>query len=120
MKRILLTNAVVSLALAAPSAAGAAESYPIKAPRPDVAEWTGLYLGVHFGYAGDSSNWSANDALSTVSGSTGLFNSYDAFKGTGSYLFGLQAGYNLMLPSRLVMGFKAVFSAPMPLLASRR
>jgi high affinity Mn2+ porin len=110
----------VSLTLAAPTAAGAADSYPTKAPTPELANWTGFYLGGHLGYAGGWSNWSANDGLSTVSGSPGLFSSYGAFKGTGSYLFGLQAGYNLMLPSRLVMGFKAVFSAPMPLLASRR
>lgn len=112
MKRIRLTSAVAGLALAAPVAAGAAESSPSKAPRPDVPEWTGLYLGGHFGYAGGGSNWSAKDALSTVSGSTVLFNSYDAFKGTGSYLFGLQAGYNVMLPSRFVLGIETDFSAP--------
>lgn len=112
MKRIRLTSAVVSLTLAGSSAAGAVESYPIKAAKPDVAGWTGFYLGGHFGCASGWSNWSANDGLSAVSGSTGVFNSYDAFKGTGSYLFGLQAGYNLMLPSRLLMGFEADFSAP--------
>lgn len=101
MKRIRLTSAVVSLALAGSSAASAVESYPIKAAKPDAAEWTGFYLGGHFGYASGWSNWTANDGLSAVSGSAGLFNSYDAFKGTGSYLFGLQGGYNLMLPSRL-------------------
>ncbi|MDA9433995.1 carbohydrate porin [Bradyrhizobium sp. CCBAU 51627] len=112
MKRIRLAGAVVSLALAAPSAGGAAESSPLKAPTPAIADWTGFYLGGHFGYAGGSSRWSASSALSTERGSTDLFNSYDAFKGTGSYLFGVQGGYNLMLPSRLVMGFEADFSAP--------
>ncbi|MAH70463.1 MAG: carbohydrate porin [Alphaproteobacteria bacterium] len=112
MKRICLTSAVAGLALAMPVAAGAAESYPTKAPKPDVAEWTGLYLGGHFGYAYGWSGWSASDALSTASGSTRLFNSYDAFKGTGSYLFGLQAGYNVMLPSRVVLGVETDFSAP--------
>lgn len=112
MKRTRLTSAVVSLTLAAPTAAGAADSYPTKAPTPELANWTGFYLGGHLGYAGGWSNWSANDGLSTVSGSPGLFSSYGAFKGTGSYLFGLQGGYNLMLPSRLMMGFEADFSAP--------
>ena len=38
----------------------------------------------------------------TLNGSFGLFNSFDAFKGTGSYFFGLQAGYNYVLPSRFL------------------
>ena len=79
MKRICLTSAVAGLALAMPVAAGAAESYPTKAPKPDVAEWTGLYLGGHFGYAYGWSGWSASDALSTASGSTRLFISYAVF-----------------------------------------
>jgi hypothetical protein len=31
---------------------------------------------------------------------------YDAFKGTGSYFHRLQAGYNYMLPSNVVMGIE--------------
>jgi high affinity Mn2+ porin len=119
MKRICFTSAAVSLALAAPGAASAAESYPIKAPRPDVMEWTGFYLGGHFGYAGGRSTWSASDGVSTVSGASGLFSTFDAFKGTGSYLFGVQGGYNLMLPSRFVIGFETDLSAPNTLAGER-
>jgi high affinity Mn2+ porin len=37
---------------------------------------------------------------------------YDAFKGTGSYFAGLQAGYNYRLPSGIVVGVEADVSAP--------
>lgn len=109
---IIASTAAGAAEGAAPVATSAAEAYPVKGSRPDAAEWTGFYLGGHFGYAGGRSNWSASDGLSAVSGSIGLFNSYDAFSGSGSYLFGMQAGYNLMLPSRLLIGFEADFSSP--------
>ena len=50
--------------------------------------------------------------MPTLNGSIDLFNSYDAFKGTGSYFAGLQAGYNRMLPSRFLVGIEADFSSP--------
>ena len=50
--------------------------------------------------------------MPTLNGSIELFNSYDAFKGTGSYFAGLQAGYNRMLPSRFLVGIEADFSSP--------
>src|ERR1700727_2608143 len=76
--------------------AGAAD-LPLKAPAPDAAvfSWTGFYVGSHFGYATGNANWTATDASAAnpaVGGSIDLVNSYDAFKGTGSYVFGAQAG----------------------------
>src|ERR1700745_678643 len=67
---------------------------------PASPDWTGFYLGGHFGYATGTSHWAANHAggLAALDGSLDLFNSFDAFKGTGSYFAGLQAGYNRMLP----------------------
>lgn len=96
--------------------AGAAD-LPLKAPATDAAvfSWTGFYLGAHFGYATGNANWTATDAGAAnpaVGGSFDLFNSYDAFKGTGSYFFGAQAGYNYMLSSRYLIGFEADVSAP--------
>ncbi|WP_218276832.1 hypothetical protein, partial [Pseudomonas sp. FW126-L8] len=58
MKWISLTSAVAGLAFAVPVAAGAAESYSTKAPKPEFTQWTGFYLGSHFGYAGGRSAWS--------------------------------------------------------------
>jgi high affinity Mn2+ porin len=89
---------------------------PVKAPRPVPAyDWTGFYLGGHFAYAAGSSDWSATQigaAAPTVTGALDLFNTYDAFKGTGSFFGGLQAGYNYSLPSRWVLGVEADASFP--------
>jgi high affinity Mn2+ porin len=88
---------------------------PVKAAPPDAFDWTGLYLGTHFGYAAGSSNWSATQtgvAAPPVTGSLSLFNSYDMFRDTGSEFAGFQAGYNYMLPSRLVLGMEADASFP--------
>jgi high affinity Mn2+ porin len=51
-------------------------------------------------------------AAPALGGIVDLFNSYNGFKGTGSYFHGLQAGYNAMLPSRLVVGFEADINTP--------
>jgi high affinity Mn2+ porin len=101
-----------------------AADLPLKAPAPAdaVFSWTGFYIGGHFGYAAGRTDWSATDAgavAPVLAGSTNLFNEYDAFKGTGSYLFGLQAGYNYLLPSRWLIGFEADASAPNTLAGSQ-
>jgi high affinity Mn2+ porin len=77
--------------------AAAAADLPLKAPavRDAVFGWTGFYIGGHFGYATGRADWSATDAgaaTPVLAGSLDLFNQFDAFKGTGSYFFGLQAG----------------------------
>ncbi len=45
-------------------------------------------------------------------GSLDFFNSFDVFKGTGSYFDGLQGGYNYLLPSRQLFGIEADISFP--------
>ncbi|WP_426440959.1 carbohydrate porin [Bradyrhizobium genosp. P] len=98
-----------------PAAAADLPVMPVKAPpAPTSSDWTGFYLGSHFGYATGTSDWTATQgsAAAPLNGSLNFFNSFDAFKGTGSYLFGLQAGYNYMLPSRVLLGVEADFSAP--------
>jgi len=83
---------------------------PSKAPPPAAPyDWTGSYIGAHFGYAGGSSRWSSAPGLS---GSLDLYNSFDAFKGTGSYFLGLQTGYDRMLASRWLIGIEADVSFP--------
>ncbi len=76
---------------------------------PAAYDWTGYYVGAHLGYAAGTSDWSSAPGLS---GTLDLFNSFDAFRGTGSYFLGLQAGYNLMLASRWVVGAEADVSFP--------
>jgi high affinity Mn2+ porin len=74
--------------------------------------WTGLYLGGEVGYAWGGSDWSARGVGETLEGSFSLFHPFDAFKGTGSYFAGFQAGYNYRLPSGIVIGGVADFAAP--------
>jgi high affinity Mn2+ porin len=115
MKRAFLQGVFAVFALAVIRPAAAAD-LPLKAPAaPAPFDWTGFYLGGHFGYAIGTSNWAANQPGfpgSTLTGSLDLFNSYDAFKGTGGYFAGLQAGYNRMLPSHFLIGIEADFSSP--------
>ena len=90
----------------------AAADMAVKAPPPPVAaayDWSGFYAGAHLGYAGGTSNWSTAPNLS---GSFGLYQSFDAFKDSGSYFEGLQTGYNYMLPNRLVVGAEVDASFP--------
>jgi len=99
-----------------PARAADAPLMPLKAP-PALSsfDWTGFYAGGHFGYAGGTSNWTADTvgaAGPVASGSFGLFQPFDAFSEAGSYFAGLQAGYNRMLPNRFVIGAEADVSFP--------
>ena len=87
----------------------------VKAPPQRSYDWSGFYLGGHVGYAGGSSNWSATPAGAagpTAAGSLDLYNAFDGSTGTGSYFAGLQAGYNYVLPSRILLGVEADVSFP--------
>ena len=110
--RGLLVTGVSLMALAGASHADAADlsgALPTKAPPPAAAyDWTGFYVGGHVGYAGGSSHW----ATSNASGSFSLYQGFDAFKDTGSYFEGLQAGYNFMLANRMVIGAEIDASFP--------
>ena len=109
---------VAALSVVALAGRAAAADLPVKAPPPAPAisyDWTGFYVGGHVGYAGGSSDWSAAPTAAVappLAGSLDLYNGPDAFKGTGSYFAGFQAGYTYMLPSRLVLGAEADVSFP--------
>ncbi len=114
----LLVAGVSLIALAGRAAADdimVTKAAPISSSATSAYDWSGLYAGGHLGYAWGSSNWTASTpaapALST-SGSIDLFQPFDAFKGTGSFFEGLQAGYNYMLPNRVVVGAEADVSFP--------
>jgi high affinity Mn2+ porin len=90
---------------------------PTKAPPPAAAsadDWTGFYAGSHLGYAAGVSHWSATqpNGAPSLSGTLDMFQGYNFSTGTGSYLLGMQAGYNYMLPSRIVLGVEADVSFP--------
>ncbi len=114
-----LRGAGIGLIVLAGSAQAAdlSGAMPTKAPPPAAPvgyDWTGFYVGGHLGFATGSSNFTATQpgATTSLSGSLDLFNSFDFFKGSGGDLLGLQAGYNYMSASRLVVGAEADISFP--------
>lgn len=78
------------------------------------SDWTGAYVGGHFGAAWGSSDWASSGpvAVTPGSGSLGLGNPFSFSAGTGSYFQGLQAGYDFKLPSGVVLGAIADVSFP--------
>jgi high affinity Mn2+ porin len=118
MKRALLNGAVafVAFLVVRPAVAADPGTMPVKAlPAPAPFDWTGFYIGGNVGATTGRTTWTATEAgaaVPTLNGSINMFNSFDAFEGTGSYFIGMQAGYNYMLPSRFLVGFEADFSAP--------
>ena len=75
-------------------------------------DWSGVYVGGHVGYFVGNSDWTANSVLAaspTLSGSTDIF---DRDGPWGPMFGGLQAGYNYVFPSHLMLGFEADASFP--------
>ena len=73
-------------------------------------DWSGVYFGGHIGYAAGVSQWSGIPLAAGQSSVSGSFNVSDGlhpFKGTGSYFAGLQAGYNFVSQSRVLLGWEA-------------
>jgi high affinity Mn2+ porin len=70
-------------------------------PAPTQLDWTGIYVGGHAGYARGDSRFTAFDpALGPSNGSFGgLFG-------------GVQAGYNYLLPSKILLGLEGDISFP--------
>jgi high affinity Mn2+ porin len=109
MKGLLVAG--VSLIVLAGRAA-ADDIMVTKAPPPSSIpadfNWTGFYAGGHLGYAWGSSNWTGPGA----SGSLNLAQPVDTFDEAGSFFEGLQAGYNYMLPNRVLIGAEIDASFP--------
>jgi high affinity Mn2+ porin len=78
---------------------------PASASPGSVYNWNGFYAGGQLGYAWGRSNWTASSpGAPDTSGSFGLGQPIDIFSESGSFFGGLQAGYNYMLPNRVVIG----------------
>ena len=98
MKRVLAGLALGVLSLDSAVAA----DIPLKAPRiQQIHDWTGLYFGAHAGFGRGDSSATLRDPA--VAATTNTF---------GGPIGGLQAGYNIQLPSRIVLGFEADVSFP--------
>jgi high affinity Mn2+ porin len=77
--------------------------------------WSGFYAGGHLGVAWGNSNWTASTSAApapSVSGSFGLFRPLNAFDETGSFLAGLQVGFNYVFPNRFIVGAEIDASFP--------
>ncbi len=110
VKTFAVGAAIVAVLTIAGSAA-ADDIMVTKAPPPSIPSnfnWTGFYAGGHLGYAWGSSNWTGPG----VAGSLDLAQPVDTFVETGSFFEGLQAGYNYMLPNRVVIGAEIDASFP--------
>jgi high affinity Mn2+ porin len=128
MKRMCGVGGATFVVLTACSRAIAGElpaSLPVKAPLASISsvkgavekgyDWNGWYVGAHLGAIRGSSNWSVAQPAAGGPGLGGSFDlpfNSDFMAGTGSYDSGLQAGYNLVFPSRLMLGFEADVTSP--------
>jgi high affinity Mn2+ porin len=72
----------------------------------------GVYIGGHLGNGGASSDWTAASPSGTETGTFEFWRDFDAFKGTGSYFAGLQAGYSYRTPAGIIIGIETDFIAP--------
>src|ERR1700687_5013355 len=110
MKRICIIGSTTSAVLATCSFAAAADlpaNMPIKAPvRAAIYDWTGFYVGGQVGYGqgsfGPGTNPIPEQAVFFPHSVTGLMS-------------GFQAGYNLQLPNRVVLGVEADASFASPI-----
>src|ERR1700675_650512 len=110
MKGLCRFGSGTGLVLATCSVAVAADlpaELPVRAPiRSDIYDWTGFYVGGHFGY-GDASFGPGTNPLP-------LQGAFFPHSGTG-LIGGFQAGYNRRLSNHLVLGVEADASFPSPL-----
>jgi high affinity Mn2+ porin len=91
----------------------AADVTPTVPPGPPVFAsnpWGGFYVGGHVGYAFGTSSYLSNPpSLPAAVGQVGVYGMDGQF---GPLTGGLQAGYNHVDPSGLMLGFEADFSFP--------
>jgi high affinity Mn2+ porin len=84
-----------------------------QAPAADGYDWNGWYIGAHVGVTTGSSNWSATQpGAPGLNGSFDLPYHFDFLAGTGSYVAGLQGGYNHVFKSHWMMGFETDLTFP--------
>ncbi len=93
---------VAGITLMAAARVADAADLPVKAPAPvPYYDWTGFYVGGHVAYSMGRANSTLSDPDPTVLG-----NSFSSLYG------GVQAGYNYVFPSRLLLGIEADITFP--------
>jgi high affinity Mn2+ porin len=109
----------LGVALTAPSAISVqAADLPSQSPSPTLTnapiDWSGFYVGGHFGFATAGSEFTATQPgrAPDLTGTLDLFRPYDLLTGEGSNFGGFQAGYNTVFKSGLMVGVEADISFP--------
>src|SRR5216117_434739 len=99
LQHVLAGAALGAMALASHALAA---DLPVKAPQFRPAfDWSGFYIGGHTGYGRGASSAVLTDPL--LAASSGTF---------GGVIGGVQAGYNVRLPSGLLLGVEADLTFP--------
>ncbi|MGH8291013.1 MAG: carbohydrate porin [Steroidobacteraceae bacterium] len=112
-------GALVACALVSTSAhAGAtprARSDSHRSERARAYDWSGFHLGLDLGDSWGRGSWTSAGVASgspLASGSFSLSHAIDTFNQSGSFFGGLRAGYDHMLPDRMLIGGEADISFP--------
>ena len=115
LKVSLACGCVAAVCILIASKSFAADLSVVKAPVSYEYDWTGFYVGGHVGLALGNSNFTANaktPGALEVAGSLSMYQSPNAFYESGSWLMGVQGGYNYMLQNRVVLGVEADTTFP--------
>ncbi len=86
------------------------KAQPLASPSFD---WSGFYFGGHMSYAWGRSGWTGETPdTRPLGGSLSFYEPWNGWTGAGSYFGGLQAGCNVIVPSRLLLGGEVDISFP--------
>jgi len=104
------------MSFADPAVAADLAAMPVKAPvaTPSPAfDWSGWYAGAHLGLATGTSSFTSSAAgAPTTGGRLDFPFTFDFFGGRGSYVEGLQGGYNYVTPSHVLLGAEVDVTFP--------
>lgn len=105
LKKIVVSGLMTALLTSAALAADlpTRKEAPAFAPPPAAVTWTGFYVGVNGGFAGDQFRYPYSIPVVPESGSASLTSS--------GFLGGVQAGYNYQFATSWVGGIEADFDA---------
>jgi high affinity Mn2+ porin len=109
-KHALAGVALGALTLGGPASAAdiSSRKLALKAPVYEALyDWTGFYIGAHTGHGGGKSNAVLSDPATTTTDNR-----------FGGIIGGVQAGYNVRLPSGLLLGVEADMTFPSYLLSN--
>jgi high affinity Mn2+ porin len=107
------------MAIAGALALAALQASAAEPERAGASDWRSFYVGGYFEHFWGGGEGTAESGAAAAPVSFDFFQSYDPFKGTGSYALGLRAGFNHSLAPGIVVGAEADLSAPSSIAATR-